>query len=87
MPIYARSDVLDLLLEKGYSSYRLREEKLMTPRTMQKIRHGERITMNELETICDLLHVQPSKVIEWERWKKKKKIRAFRLTVSFDFTL
>ena len=66
--IYARSDVLDLLLEKGYSSYRLREEKLMTPRTMQKIRHGERITMNELETICDLLHVQPSKVIEWERW-------------------
>lgn len=68
MPIYARSDVLDLLLEKGYSSYRLKEEKLMTPRTMQKIRRGERITMNELETICDLLHVQPSKVIEWERW-------------------
>ena len=68
MPIYARSDVLDLLLEKGYSSYRLREEKLMTPRTMQKIRHGEKITMKELETICDLLHVQPNRVIEWERW-------------------
>ena len=68
MPIYARSDVLDLLLEKGYSSYRLKEEKLMTPRTMQKIRRGERITMNERETICDLLHVQPNKVIEWERW-------------------
>lgn len=67
MPIYARSDVLDLLLEKGYSSYRLREEKLMAPRTMQKIRHGEKITMKELETICDLLHVQPNRVIEWER--------------------
>lgn len=68
MPVYARPDILDMLLEKGYSSYRLREEKLMTPRTMQKIRHGERITMSELETICDLLHVQPNKVIEWERW-------------------
>ena len=68
MPIYARSDVLDLLLEKGYSSYRLREEKLISPRTMQKIRHGEKITMKELETICDLLHVQPNRVIEWERW-------------------
>ena len=66
--IYARSDVLDLLLEKGCSSYCLREEKLISPRTMQKIRHGERITMNELETICDLLHVQPNRVIEWERW-------------------
>ena len=68
MQIYARPDMLDLLLENGCSSYRLREEKLISPRTMQKIRHGERITMNELETICDLLHVQPSKVIEWERW-------------------
>ena len=68
MPIYARPDVLDLLLEKGCSSYRLREEKLMAPRTMQKIRHGERITMNELEAICDLLCVQPNKAIEWERW-------------------
>ena len=66
--IYARSDVLDLLLEKGCSSYRLREEKLISPRTMQKIRHGEKITMKELETICDLLHVQPNRVIEWERW-------------------
>ena len=66
--IYARSDVLDLLLEKGCSSYRLREEKLISPRTMQKIRHGERITMKELETICKLLHVQPNRVIEWERW-------------------
>ena len=54
--------------EKGCSSYRLREEKLISPRTMQKIRYGERITMNELETICDLLHVQPNRVIEWERW-------------------
>ena len=68
MQIYARSDVLDLLLKKGCSTYRLREEKLISPRTMQKIRHGERSTMNELETICDLLHVQPNRVIEWERW-------------------
>ena len=67
MPIYARSDVLDLLLEKGCSSYRLREEKLMTPRTMQKIRHGERITMKELETICKLLYVQSNRLIELER--------------------
>lgn len=68
MPIYARSEALDMLREKGYSSYRLREEKILTPRTIQKIRDGERITMRELETICDILHVQPNKVVEWERW-------------------
>ena len=68
MAIYARPETLDLLLEKGYSSYRLREGKILTPRTMQRIRNGERITMHELETICDLLHVQPNKVIIWEKW-------------------
>lgn len=68
MPIYARSEALELLREKGYSSYRLREEKILTPRTLQKIRNGDRITMREAETICDMLHVQPNKVLEWERW-------------------
>ena len=68
MAIYARSEALDLLRDKGYSSYRLREEKILTPRTLQRIRNGERITMHELETICDILQMQPNKVIEWERW-------------------
>ena len=68
MAIYARSETLDLLRDKGYSSYRLREDKILTPRTIQKLRNCERITMHELETICDLLHVQPNKVVEWERW-------------------
>lgn len=68
MGIYARSEALDLLLDKGYSSYRLREEKILTPRTIQKIRNSERLTMGELEKICDLLHVQPNRVVEWEQW-------------------
>lgn len=68
MPIYAKSEALDLLKDKGYSSYRLREDKLLTPAAMQKIRNGERLTMHELETICDLLHVQPNKVVEWLPW-------------------
>ena len=68
MPLYAKSDVMDILKDKGYSSYRLREEKLLTPRTMQKIRNSGRLTMHELETICDLLHAQPNKVVEWSLW-------------------
>ncbi len=68
MAIYAKPGVLDLFRDKGYSSYRLREEGIITPRTLQRIRNGERITMHELETICDFLHVQPNKVIVWERW-------------------
>ena len=68
MSLYAKSEVMDVLKDKGYSSYRLREERLLTPRTMQKIRNSEQLTMHELETICDLLHAQPNKVVEWSPW-------------------
>lgn len=68
MPVYAKSETLDLLKDKGYSSYRLREEKILTPGTLQKIRDEKQLTMHELETICDLLHVQPNKVVEWQPW-------------------
>lgn len=68
MPVYAKSEALDLLKEKGYSTYRLREEKILTPRTMQKIRDEKQLTMHELGTICDLLKVQPNKVVEWQPW-------------------
>lgn len=68
MPLYAKCEALDMLKDRGYSSYRLREERLLTPRTMQRIRNGESLTMHELETLCDLLHVQPNKVMEWSRW-------------------
>lgn len=68
MPLYARSEVLDLLKDKGYSSYRLREEKILSPHTIQKIRNEERLTMHELEIICDLLHVQPGRIIGWRQW-------------------
>jgi len=68
MPLYAKSEAMDISKDKGCSSYRLREEKLLTPRTMQKIRNSEALTMHESETICDLLCEQPNKVIEWSRW-------------------
>lgn len=68
MPIYAKYETLEMLKDKGYSSYRLREDRILSPRTLQKIRDQERLTMHELETICDLLHVQPNKVVEWDQW-------------------
>lgn len=68
MPVYARPETMDLLKERGYSSYRLREEKILTPKTMQKIRKGDQLTMHELDVICDLIQVQPNKVVEWRRY-------------------
>ena len=39
-----RFDILEALKEAGYSTYRLRKEKIMGEALIQKIRHGEAIT-------------------------------------------
>lgn len=57
-------DVLSELLDKGYSSYRLRKEKLLSEKTIQKLRHDEPLSWNELDMICELLNCQPGKILE-----------------------
>lgn len=57
-------DVLSALLDKGYSSYRLRKEKLLSEKTIQKLRHDEPLSWNELDMVCELLNCQPGKILE-----------------------
>lgn len=57
-------DVLGELLDKGYSSYRLRKEKLLSEKTIQKLRHDEPLSWNELDAVCELLKCQPGRIIE-----------------------
>lgn len=58
-------DVMDALKEAGYSSTRLRREKLISESGMQKIRTGEMIGIITLETICRLLDMQPGNIIKY----------------------
>lgn len=57
-------DVLSELLDKGYSTYRLRKEKLLSEKTIQKLRHDEPLSWNELDMVCELLNCQPGKILE-----------------------
>jgi len=56
---------LSLLKENGYSTYRLRREKLFSESTMQKFRNGIVVSTAELDTLCRLTKKQPGKLIEW----------------------
>lgn len=51
------------LKRAGYPTFRLRDEKLMSESTIQKLRNGEMISMSTLDTICALLGCQPDDVI------------------------
>ena len=55
-----------LLKEKGYSSYRLRQEKLIGQATLQKLRSGEGIIDSRtIERLCKLLNCQPGDIMEY----------------------
>lgn len=57
-------DVLKALSERGYTSTRMRKEKIMSQATMQSIREGRGITTDTLNTICIILRCQPSDILE-----------------------
>lgn len=65
MPIKYKIDVLAELKKKGYSSYRLRQDKIFGERTIQKIRNGEIVTADNLAVLCRLLECQPGDILEY----------------------
>lgn len=57
-------DVMKELSERGFTSTRMRKEKILSEATMQNLRKGKGITTDTLNTICVILRCQPSDVLE-----------------------
>lgn len=58
-------DILNALKNIGFTSYRIRKEKLIGEQQMQKIRSGEIASKETLNTICKLLNCQPGDILEY----------------------
>lgn len=62
-------NVIAALKDAGYSTYRLRTEKLLAESTLQKFRNGEMVSWENFSTVCRLLNRQPGDIIgyfpEW----------------------
>lgn len=65
MAIRYKVDIMAELKKRGYSSTRIREEKLIGQSYLQQIRHGELVSWKMLDTICALLDCQPGDLIEF----------------------
>ncbi len=65
MSIQYKMDVLSKLKEKGYSTYRLRKEKIFGEATIQKIRMGELVSWDNMSTMGQLLKCQPGDIVEY----------------------
>ena len=65
MPVKYKIDVLSALKEAGYSTYRLRKEKLIGESVLQQIREGVPVSWTNLGRICALLSCQPGDLLEY----------------------
>lgn len=65
MPIKYKINVLAAFKEAGYSSTRLRNDKLMGEATIQRLRHSQSVSYDVLAKICELLHCQPGDILEY----------------------
>lgn len=58
-------NVVDTLKQNGYTSYKIRKEKIMSESTLQKYRQGIMPSWECFNQLCGLLNCQPGDLIEY----------------------
>lgn len=61
--IYYKIDVLNELKNKGYTVTWIVKNNILNSTTMQNIRDNKAINFNNLDTLCELLDMQPGEII------------------------
>lgn len=64
MQMQYKFDVMQALKDKGFSTWDLRKNKLMSEGTLQRLRHAEPVSWSNIEQICTLLECQPGDLLE-----------------------
>lgn len=65
MPVKYKMDVLAVLKENGFSSYKLIEEKHLSSSSVQKLRDGKILSSEGIGKLCELLQLQPGDLLEY----------------------
>lgn len=63
MPLQYKIDVLAALKEKGFSTYRLRKDKIFGERVIQQLRNQEPVSWEVLGRLCSLLGCDIGEII------------------------
>lgn len=66
MPIVYKIDIIQALKKAGYSTYKIRQDNLLSQSTITKLNQGNtKITIDNLLTLCSLLNCQPGDILEY----------------------
>ena len=65
MAIKYKIDIMSELKKAGFTTTKIREEKLIGQSYLQQIRKGEIVSWKTIETLCELLDCQVGDLVEY----------------------
>lgn len=65
MSVKYKIDIIAKLKDMGYSTYKIRKDKLLSESTLQKFRNGEIVSWKDIEKVCELLGCQIGDLVEY----------------------
>lgn len=65
MPIQYKFDIISALKAAGYSTYKLRKQKILGEATIQKFRKSQLVSWENISVVCKLLNCQPGDLMEY----------------------
>lgn len=65
LPLIYKIDVMAALKAAGYTTYRIRKDKLLAESTLQSLRDSKPISWENIATICGMLDCQPGDIMEY----------------------
>lgn len=66
MPVQYKKDILAELKAAGYSTYRMRKEKLLGESVLTQLRNDELVSWANIARLCKMLNCQPGDILEYE---------------------
>ena len=58
-------DIIQALKNKGYSTYKIRKEKIFNESQLQQMRENKILAQDALNKVCKLLDCQPGDIMEY----------------------
>ncbi len=65
MALQFKVNILEALKGKGYTTYKLRKDNILSQSTLQKLREGKGLAWENIERLCALLDCQPGDLMEY----------------------
>ena len=65
MPVCYMISIIAALKEKGFTTYKIRNDKIFSENTLQAFRSGKMVSFDTIGKLCEMLSCQPGDILEY----------------------